>query len=186
MRVTRCVGLGIALAVLSAGSARAAERSVSQRLDDRREVAAGTRAQIEGFEDGRFYAHGWHITGEMGGIITPPLKLVDAVYLGVNKQWVGQATRFTSGWGYVRYDLPSIDGFGLQRTDFAPNGRRGGLIGLKLTNPRKNKKTVKVIVDAHSELMTQYPWGFSTFNNASENAQDRASYDKRSLVFRDT
>src|SRR5687767_9031242 len=126
MRMTRCVGLGIALAVLAGGSARAAtsELSVSQRLDDRREVAAGTRAQVLGFEDGRFYAHGWHTTGEMGGIITPPLKLVDAVYLGVNKQWVGPATRFTSGWGYARYDLPSIDGIGLERTDVAPDGRR--------------------------------------------------------------
>jgi hypothetical protein len=186
MRVTRCVGIGIALAVLSAGSAQAAERSVSQRLDDRREVAAGTRAQIEGFEDGRFYAHGWHITGEMGGIVTPPLKLVDAVYLGVNKEWVGPATRFTSGWGYMRYALPSIDGLGLERTDFAPDGRRGGLIGLKLTNPSKNKKTVKVMVDAHSELMTEYPWGFSTTPNAGDNEPDRASYDKHSLVFRDT
>src|SRR5215212_6920586 len=187
MRVARCVGLGIELAVLSAGSARAAELSVTDRLQDRREVAAGTRAQVLGFEDGHFYANGWHITGEMGGIITPPLKLLDAVYLGVNKQWVGPATRFTSGWGYVRYDLPPIDGIALQRTDVAPDGRRGALIGLKLTNPRRNKKTVKVMVDAHSELMTQYPWGFAgTVPNASENAPDRASRDGDRIVFRDT
>ena len=48
----------------------------------------------------------------MGGIVTPPLKLLDSVYFGVNGEWVGPATRFTSGWGYVRYDLPSIDGSG--------------------------------------------------------------------------
>jgi hypothetical protein len=189
MRVKRVFGVGVALAALAAGPAQAAtpELSVSQRLEDRREVAAGTRAQVLGFEDGRFYANGWHITGEMGGIITPPLKLVDSVYFGVDKQWVGPATRFTSGWGYVRYDLPSIDGVRLQRTDVAPDGRRGALVGLKLTNTWKNKKTVKVMVDAHSELMTQYPWGFAgTVPNASDNASDRASYDKRSLVFRDT
>ena len=57
------------------------------------------------------------------------------MYFGVNEQWVGPATRFTSGWGYTRYDLPSIDGIGLERTDVAPDGRRGALIGLKLTNP---------------------------------------------------
>ncbi len=189
MRVKRALGVGIALAALAAGSVQAAtpELSVSQRLEDRREVAAGTRAQVLGFEDGRFYAHGWHITGEMGGIITPPLKLVDAVYFGVDKQWVGPATRFTSGWGYVRYDLPPIEGVRLQRTDVAPDGRRGALIGLKLTNTWKNKKTVKVMVDAHSELMTQYPWGFTgTVPNANDNAPDRASYDKRNLIFRDT
>ena len=104
------------------GPAQAAESELSaaQRLQDRREVAAGTRAQVLGFEDGRFYANGWHTTGEMGGIFTPPLKLVDSLYLGVNKQWVGQAARFTSGWGYTRYALPPIDGIGLERTDVAP------------------------------------------------------------------
>ena len=180
--------MGLALAAIASAPAQAAdELSVSQRLEDRREVAAGTRAQVLGFQDGRFYAQGWHTTGEMGGVITPPLKLLDSVYFGVNRQWVGPATRFTSGWGYVRYDLPAIDGVRLQRTDVAPDGRRGALLGLKLTNPWKNKRTVKVKVDAHSELMTQYPWGFAgTVPNAAENVPDTARFNKRNLVFRDT
>ena len=137
MRVKRALGLGMLLAAIAAGPAAAAtpELSVTQRLQDRREVAAGTRAQVLGFEDGRFYANGWHITGEMGGIVTPPLKLLDSLYFGVNGEWVGPATNFTSGWGYTRYDLPSIDGIELARTDFVPDGRRGALLGLKLTNP---------------------------------------------------
>src|SRR3712207_2597589 len=121
VRARRAVGLGIAVATLAAGAAEAAELSVSQRLEDRREVAAGTRAQVLGFQDGRFYAQGWHITGEMGGIVTPPLKLVDSVSFGVNGQWVRPARRFTSGWGYTRYDLPAIDGLRLERTDVAPD-----------------------------------------------------------------
>jgi hypothetical protein len=45
---------------LDAGPAHAAsELSVTNRLDDRRAVAAGTRAYSIGFEDGRFYANGW-------------------------------------------------------------------------------------------------------------------------------
>jgi hypothetical protein len=189
MGFRRSVVAGIALAALAAGPAQAAapELSVSQRLQDRREVAAGTRAQVLGFEDGRFYANGWHITGEMGGIVTPPLKLLDSVYLGVNRQWVGPATNFTSGRGYVRYDLPTIDGIRLRRTDVAPDGRRGALIGLKLSNPSRHKKTVRVMVDAHSELMTQYPWGFTgVVPNASDNVQDRGAFNGRTLVFRDT
>ena len=189
MRVRRAVGSGIAAAVLAAGVADAAtpELSVSQRLEDRREVAAGTRAQVLGFQDGRFYAHGWHITGEMGGIVTPPLKLADSVYFGVNGRWVGRARRFTSGWGYTRFDVPSIDGIRLERTDVAPDGRRGALLGLKLTNPERRQRGVDVMVDVHSELMAQYPWGFSgTVPNATENAQDTASRDGRTIVFRDT
>jgi hypothetical protein len=125
VRVREAVAGAIAVAAPAAGSAQAAtpELSIDKRLEDRREVAAGTRAQVLGFEDGRFYAHGWHTTGEMGGIITPPLKLLDSVYFGVNDQWVGPATEFRSGWGYVRYQLPAIDGIGLRRTDFVPNAR---------------------------------------------------------------
>ncbi len=103
--------LGLALAALAAAPAMAAgELSVDQRLDDRREVAAGTRAQVLGFEDGRFYAQGWHITGEMGGIVTPPLKLLDSVSFGVDGQWIGKATQFTSGAGYVALRPPAHGG----------------------------------------------------------------------------
>ena len=122
-------------ATATADSTTPAELSTTTRLADRREVAAGTRAYSLGFEDGGFYANGWHITGEMGGIWTPPLKLLDGVWFGLDGQWVGPATRFTSGWGYTRYDLPTTAGLGVQRTDFVPDGPRGVLYGLTLTNP---------------------------------------------------
>ena len=95
---------------MAAQAAKGSELSVTTRLADRREVAAGTRAYSIGFEDGRFYANGWHITGEMGGVWTPPLKLLDGVWFGLDGQWVGPATKFTSGWGYTRYDLPTTAG----------------------------------------------------------------------------
>src|SRR4051812_17455589 len=112
-----------------------AELSVNTRLADRREVAAGTRAYAIGFENGRFYANGWHITGEMGGGWTPPLKLVDGIWFGIDDKWIGPATRFSSGWGYTQYDLPTTAGLDVQRTDFVPDGRRGALFGLTITNP---------------------------------------------------
>ena len=135
--VARLAGLVLAAALLLAPAARAAtpEASTTDRLQDRREVASGDRAYVEGFEDGRFYANGWHIAGEMGGVWTPPLKLVDGVWFGLDDQWVGPATKFTSGWGYTRYDLPDTDGLQVARTDFVPDGRRAALFGLKLTNP---------------------------------------------------
>jgi hypothetical protein len=194
MRSKRALGIGLALAALAAGPAQAAdELSETQRLQDRREVAAGTRAQVLGFQDGRFYANGWHTLGEMGGVITPPLKLLDSVSFGVDGEWAGPATRFTSGWGYTRYELPELAGLRLSRTDFVPDGVRGALLGLTLSNPGHRKKAVTVMVDAHSELMTQYPWGSDPPANqepdvphASDNAPDRAALAGRRLVFRDT
>jgi hypothetical protein len=186
-RSMRSVGLGIVLAALAAGPAQAAgsELSVTQRLQDRREVAAGTRAQALGFEDGRFYANGWHITGEMGGVWTAPLKLVDGVWFGLDGNWVGPAREFSSGWGYTRFALPDTAGLQLERTDFVPDGRRGALFGLKVTNPGA-ARTVTLSVDAHSELMSQYPWGFTGVTpNASDNLPDKGSFDGRNLVFTD-
>src|SRR4051794_26892866 len=88
------------------------ELSVSTRLQDRREVSAGTRAYSIGFEDGRFYGNGWHITGEMGGVWAPPLKLADGVWVGVDDHWAGPATRFTSGPGWARERPPAVPGRG--------------------------------------------------------------------------
>jgi len=167
------------------GVSSADQLSTTTRLADRREVAAGTRAYSIGFEDGRFYANGWHITGEMGGVWTPPLKLVDGVWFGLDGQWVGQATRFSSGRGYTQYDLPDTAGLQVQRTDFVPDGRRAALFGLTITNPGA-ARTAKLAVNAHSELMGQYPWGFGGVTpNASDNVADTGSFDGKNLVFRD-
>jgi hypothetical protein len=67
------LGQGVASSLPAAGTAAAPatpELSNTTRLADRREVAAGSRAYSIGFEDGRFYANGWHTTGEMGGVWT--------------------------------------------------------------------------------------------------------------------
>jgi hypothetical protein len=161
------------------------ESSVTTRLADRREVDSGTRAYSIGFEDGRFYANGWHTTGEMGGIWTPPIKLLDGVWFGLDNQWIGPATKFSSGWGYTRYDLPTTAGLSVQRTDFVPDGPTGVLFGLTITNPGA-ARTTKLSVDAHSELMSQYPWGSAGMTpNASENIPDQGSYNGKQLVFTD-
>ena len=98
--------------------------SVSSQLDVRRYAAAGDRAYDLGTEDGRYPAMGFHTRGEMGGIWTPPIKLLDGIWFGINGQWIGPATQFTSGFGYVRMSLPATDGVQITRTDFAPDGRR--------------------------------------------------------------
>ncbi len=188
MRWNRAVTLGIAGALIFCAGAQAAttpELTTSNRLQDRREVAAGQRSYAEGFEDGRFYANGWHSTGERGGVWSPPLKLLDGVWFGIDNAWIGQATQFESGWGYTRYVLPDIGGLKLTRTDFAPDAHRAVLFGLQMTNPGATR-TVTVKVDAHSELMGAYPWGFSGMvPNAADNLPDHGHFDGRSLVFID-
>src|SRR4051812_46377029 len=184
--VSLAPSLTAASAAGSAGTATARpELSVTSRLADRREVAAGTRASSIGFEDGRFYANGWHITGEMGGVWIPPPKLVDGVWFGLDGQWVGPATRFVSGQGYTRYDLPATAGLQVRRTDVVPDGVRGALFGLTITNPGP-ARTTKLAVDTHSELMGQFPWGFDGVTpNAKDNLPDTGRFDGHHLTFTD-
>src|SRR5438876_10491678 len=103
--------------------------SVSSNLTNRRYVASGDRAYDLGSEDGRYPAMGFHTRGEMGGIWTPPIKLLDGIWFGMNGTWIGPATSFTSGFGYVQMALPrtTMTGPGnvrITRTDFVPDGRR--------------------------------------------------------------
>ena len=97
VRIARALAASFAVVLVCAGAARAAtpELSTDNRLPDRREVAAGERSYVEGFQDGRFYANGWHSTGEMGGVWAPPLKLVDGVWFGVDDA-VGRRRRRSS------------------------------------------------------------------------------------------
>jgi hypothetical protein len=121
----------------------------------------------------------------MGGVWTPPLKLADGVWFGLDGQWVGPATTFHSGQGYTRYDLPTTAGLGVRRTDFVPDGVRGALYGLTISNPG-SARTATLSVDAHSELMGQYPWGFDGVTpNAADNLPDVGRYDGTDLAFTD-
>src|SRR5690349_123591 len=159
--------------------------SVSSQLDARRYAASGDRAYELGTEDGRYPAMGFHTRGEMGGIWTPPVKLLDGIWFGVNGQWIGPATRFTSGFGYVQMALPGTGGLTITRTDFAPHGRRAADFRLKPTTPSQ-AATVNLNVDAHSELMGAYPWGFTTPDQTTFNHQDTASFKEHQLAFVDS
>jgi hypothetical protein len=157
--------------------------SVSTQLDNRRFVAAGTRAYDAGTEAGRYYAMGFHTRGEMGGIWTPPIKLLDGIWFGVNGAWLGPATRFTAGYGYTRMDLPGAAGLSVQRTDVVPDGRRGVLVGLSLRGAQTT--TVSLTVDTHSELLGAYPWGETNPSQLQYNLPDSAAVRGGRLIFRE-
>ncbi|MDN3355254.1 hypothetical protein [Actinomadura sp. DC4] len=169
----------------AAAPPRPGELTEKTRLPDRRSVVIGDRFYSVSTEDGLYPAAGWHTAGEMGGLWTPPLKLLDGVWFGLGGAWLGgqvKAESFTAGQGYtrIRYDTGGVR---VDRTDVAPDGVRAGLIGLTLTSPRA--RTVRLDVDAHSELMTAYPWGSTTPDQQAGNLPDTGAYDGGSLVFRE-
>ncbi|MFI7602277.1 hypothetical protein [Actinoplanes sp. NPDC049681] len=155
--------------------------SETQRLGDRRFVVTGDRLYQVGAEDATYPATGWHIRGEMGGFWTPPIKLLDGVWFGANGTWL-KAERFTEGTGYTTMTLAGPDGLTVERTDVVPDGGRAALIGLRFP---AGAGTVHLTMDAHSELLSAYPWGWTTPGQAAANLPDAGSFDGRNLIFRD-
>jgi hypothetical protein len=191
------VGLSVAVAVPLAALAPAAQGrpsrsgshlvqspqlSAASRLADRRSFVIGTRFYEVGAEDGSYPAEGFHTRGEMGGFWSMPIKLLDGVWFGVNGNWL-KATRYSTGWGYTRMDLGRHSGVTISRTDVAPDGLRAGLIGLTFTATQA--RTVRLTMDAHSELMQAYPWGETTPSQTAYNLPDTGAVAGRNLVFRE-
>ncbi len=169
--------------VLDPALARSPELSETRRLADRRTVVTGDRAWALGSADGRFPAAGFHTRGEMGGFWTPALKLLDGMWFGIDGRWIGAGTKTTTGWGYVRTDLPVTQGVAASRTDIVPDGAAGVLVGLSLRSD--TTQTVVLQADAHSELMGSYPWGETNPSQTAVNLPDRVTQQGRHLVFRD-
>jgi hypothetical protein len=156
--------------------------SEQRRLEDRRFVATGDRAYEVGAEDGSYPATGWHIRGEMGGFWSPPIKLLDGLWFAVDGQWLS-ATRFTSGTGFVQMELAGPGGSRIRRTDVLPDGGRATLVALTFSGPTRR---ITLAVDAHSELLPAYPWGWTTPGAQAVNLSDTGGFDGRNLVFRET
>ena len=169
-------------------SAAGQELTETTRLADRRSVVIGDRAYAMSTADTLYPAAGWHIRGEMGGVWSQPIKLVDGVWFRLADKWLGdadgaRATKTTAGWGYTKTDFAPVDQIAVQRTDFVPDGTRATLVGLTLTSP--TARTVPLAMDAHSELMSSYPWGWTTPNAGTFNLQDTGTFDKDALLFRE-
>src|SRR5918998_5884585 len=165
-RVVRIVVVACALILIASVAGAAPDpdgptRSTTEQLDDKRYVAAGDRAYVIGSEDGRFPPMGWHIRGEMGGVWAHPIKLLDGYWFSLDGTWLPVAERFTTGAGYAQMRFPKTEGLNVTRTEFSPDGSPVVLEGLTLQNPDSASKSVKLTMDARSEIMAAYPWGWT-------------------------
>ena len=132
-------------------------------------------------------ATGWHIRGEMGGFWTPPVKLLDGMWFAVDGAWLGKdspTTSYNRGCGLPAIRLPAPGGLRVERIDVVPDGGAPAWSGSPCapTGPR----TVTLAVDAHSELMSAYPWGWTTPSQATPTCPTPAPSTDGALVFRDT
>jgi hypothetical protein len=155
------------------------ERQTTEMLDMKRYVAAGDRAYIVGVQDGSVPPSGlgWHITGQMGGVWAHPIKLLDHFQFYLNGQLLPAATTFVSGTGYVRQELPAVQGVAISETQFAPDGLPVVLVGVALSSSSPGTTSITLAIVAQSELIAAYPWSGTTPTSESLHQQDQVTYD---------
>jgi hypothetical protein len=161
------------------------ERETDENLNMKRYVAAGDRAYIVGVQNGSLVPDvslnpngiGWHITGQMGGVWAHPIKLLHQIQFLFNDNPFPAATKFVSGAGYVRLELPPTNGIEISETEFAPDGLPVVLIGVQLHNPNPGVNSFTLAVEAESELIPAYPWSSTKPTSESLHLPDQVSID---------
>ena len=114
--------------VVDPAIARSPELSETTRLSDRRFVVTGDRAWALGTADGATRPPASTPVARWAAFWLPNLKLLDGMWFSINGDWIGRPPK-TTGWGYVRADLPTTDGVSASRTDFVP-AASPALVGL--------------------------------------------------------
>ncbi len=152
------------------------ERSTSEDLARKRWVAAGDRAYVIGAQDGTFPPMGWHIRGEMGGVWAHPIKLLDGYWFSINDRFP-TAGEYTTGVGYACQKFAERAGIQMEQTAFSPDGSPVVLVGVELHNTKKNRREFSLRMNARSDILPAYPWGWTMPTAAEANGDDQGRYD---------
>lgn len=144
-------------------------RSKTKRLADPY-ITPGDRAFVIGTQDGAFPDLGWHVPGEMGGIWTPPLKLLDGFWLRIDDHWLATAVAYSSGPFVTKHDYHMEHDLAITRTQFAPDGVPGIVVRYEFRAARE--ETLQVRFLARSDL--QLVW--SPERDGHAKAPDAARY----------
>lgn len=113
---------------------------------EKRCVTAGDQLYAIGWQDGSFPSIGNHIKGEMGGIWSQPIKLLDDFSFDLDSKQNQTSLKNLKSDEYLSYPYASsfiynVDTLGLQiiRTQFVPDGQRALIAGFTFINKRNTK-----------------------------------------------
>lgn len=118
-------------------------------------IAAGDRLYAVGHQDGSFPDLGWHVTGEMGGIWSHPIKLLDGFVLnigeGTNSWCLTDAQQFVN-YPVANRHLFALNDLEVQRVQFAPDGLEGLVVEYSIKNSSPEKRTLQLAFSAMTDL----------------------------------
>ena len=101
-------------------------------------VTAGDRTYVVGHQNGSFPDQGWHVQGEMGGIWSHPIKLMDGYSLNISSEKTGSWC-LDSAFHFTNYPVGNSHLFKNQyfkvtRTQFVPEKLEGLVVVFEIQN----------------------------------------------------
>jgi len=131
-------------------------------------LTPGDRAYVVGTQDGNFPDLGSHVPGEMGGLWTPPIKLLDGFWVklsetdGKRGAWLTEAKEFINYPYGNRFFYAPIDGIEVERLQYCPQQREGIVVQFRLRNTSGKLRDLRFSFVAKTDLS---PVWFSKENN---------------------
>ncbi len=120
-------------------------------------VTAGDRAYLVGHQDGSFPELGWHIPGEMGGLWSHPIKLLDGFELSLSIG--GEAIPADGLRRFVNYPMANVlfweaaaHPLRLTRLQFVPDGQPGLVVEAAFENTGSEPLPLEVVLTTHADL----------------------------------
>lgn len=108
-------------------------------------ITAGDRSYLIGAQDGGFPDMGWHVEGEMGGLWSHPIKVLDGFWLRIDDRWLGPAGRFISApwWNAQEYDCPG--GLAVTRAQYVPDGEPALVVRYTFRSPTPRRLALRFL-----------------------------------------
>ncbi|MEM6262574.1 MAG: glycogen debranching protein [Bacteroidota bacterium] len=120
-------------------------------------VTAGDRVYLIGHQDGTFPDLGWHITGEMGGLWLPPVKLMDGFALQIKEGSV--STCLDTADQFVNYPVGNKQVYTLEeqkleveRFQFVPDGVEGMVVDYRFSNHKEVPRQLEITFSGFVDL----------------------------------
>ncbi|PWT71524.1 MAG: amylo-alpha-1,6-glucosidase [Bacteroidetes bacterium] len=153
-------------------------------------LTPGDRSYIVGTQDGNFPDLGSHVTGEMGGLWMPPVKLLDGFWVklsdatGRRETWLKEAREFINYPYGNKFVYPSIDDIEVERLQYCPRQTEGAVIQFKFKNTSTQPRDCRFSFVVKTDLS---PVWFSKENNITD-APDSIHWveDKNLFIANDT
>jgi glycogen debranching enzyme len=156
------------------------------KYPDKPYLTAGDKSYIVGYQDGSFPDFGGHVEGEMGGFWTPPVKLLDGIWLEIKEAGSEKAVLLEKAAEFINYPQgnkfvypKAIKGVDIERFQYCPQNKTGMVINYTFKNTSDTKIELDLNFIARTDLS---PVWFSKENNIID-ASDSVTWDDANSVF---